>query len=455
MNDYDDQPVAGPDPGEYAEQYVLGAMMLSTDALWAVAERIRPGEFRHPKHQRIAIAAVSLAQESRPHDALAVADWLEAHGELRKIGGAAYLHQLTSVPTTTANADYYAEMVSRYSMFDRIRDVGRALMEGGGDGETREFTDAHAFAERARQLVDDATSVGAPTVHSVGERLHEILVAMEEAPRMYATPWPEIDGFIGGWRPGTLNIIAARPGAGKTIAALQAAALLAEDGVVAFSSLEMSEADLIKRLTALSARVGMSALSRHTLTAEDWGKVQAARSRIESLGLFIDDRSGVKLAQILGHARTVSRRGELRAVVVDYLQLLSTEDKRVSRWEFVGEITRQLRGMAKALQVPVIALAQLNRESEGEKRRLPTLSDLRESGSIEQDADTVLLLQRRIDKDTKEHTDELDVVIAKNRHGRTGRVTLLWEGQYARLGSLPWGPGYTPGTDFQARAAGE
>ena len=342
----------------------------------------------------------------------------------------------SEVPTAS-NAAYYAGLVKQGAVKRRLVEAGTQIVQMGSATEG----DAFELAELARAAVDEAANSARVEVAPIGDGVEAVVESLRAKPRFLETPWPNINALINGYRPGALYVIGARPGAGKTIMGLQSAVFLAGSGHVAFSSLEMDTADLTKRIFALAGNIHMSAMTRSDLTAKEWEAIADLRPHIRKMPLFIDDRSGVNITQIKAFARSVSRRGKLSAVVVDYLQLIIGTDSRKPRHETVAEISRQLKIMARELDVPVIALSQLNRESEakgGGMRRLPTLSDLRESGSIEQDADVVMLLQRGMDPDTETPNDELDVVIAKNRHGSTGQVTLLWEGHFARVTTMPW-----------------
>lgn len=223
---------------------------------------------------------------------------------------------------------------------------------------------------------------------------------------------------------------------------LQLADCLVQTGPVAFASLEMTRAELVNRLVSMRANIHMSVLAKRQLGHEHWSKIRQVRAEVQDLPLFIDDKSDITVTGIQAFARKVARRGPLAGVVVDYLQLISgpaNQDRHV----VVGEISRRLKIMAKELRCPVIALAQLNRESvAGKGRREPGLSDLRESGSIEQDADVVLLNQRQIDRDGKP-SQYLTVIAAKNRSGPTGRTNLLWEGGFSRVSQPGWMGGDT------------
>jgi len=258
-----------------------------------------------------------------------------------------------------------------------------------------------------------------------------------EAKLYTPTIWPSLNASIGGLKPGALYVVGARPGVGKSVVALNLAMGLATKGTVAFSSLEMSRNELTLRGLASMAEVDVSRLTRGDLTVDDRERIAAARPRFNRQ-VAIDDRPGVGPSQIRAFARSIQRGGNLAGIVIDYMQLMTLPGKE-PRHEKVSEMSRQLKILAKDLNVPVIALSQLNRGSEQRADKIPTLSDLRESGSIEQDADVVILLSRPEDKPA-------DIIfdVAKNRHGRQGLVELVWRGNIARIDDYAWNqPGGT------------
>ena len=413
-----------------AEQSVLGGMMLSKRAAIDVLEEGLAGaDFYIPKHEVIFDVIVALLHEGRPLDVITVSDAIVAKGKvaIHQAGGVEYLHTLTSVVPTAANAGYYADIVSKKAVLRRLVEAGTRIVQMGYASEG----DPYELAENARSEVDGTIGTRAGELHAVGETVDQVADSLSDQPRFVPTPWGNLNGLINGFRPGALYVVGARPGDGKTIVALQAAAKLAERGPVAYCSLEMDTPDLTKRLFAMKGGVHMSALTRNVLTPTDWDRVDHVREQLRTLPLYIDDRSAVTMTQIRSFARSVSRRGPLQAIVVDYLQLIASYGSQKARWEIVGEYTRALKIMAREFDVPVIILSQLNRGNvEGYKP--PTLADLRESGSIEQDADVVILLQRALDENDQKG-DELTMHVAKNRHGNIGHVDLLWEGQFARV----------------------
>jgi replicative DNA helicase len=427
-----------------AEQSVLGGMMLSKQALWDVAGLLEAGDYYQPKHEEIHVAIIALMQRDEPVDAITVGDELARTGRLNAVGGAPYLHELTGIVPTAANAGFYAEIVREKAIRRRLVEAGTRIAQMGYST----VGVASEQAETARAALDAAASNSSSDIEAIGRALPVVVEELNAQPKVVETPWREVNELIGGLRPGGLYVVGARPGEGKTIVGMQIAQNLARLGPVAFSSLEMSQSQLLERLIALRAKVHMGRMARHDLTPEDWQSLARVRGDIERMPLYVDDRSGVTITQIKAFARSVKRRGEMAGVVVDYLQLITGGDRSKPRHEVVGEISRQLKIMARELECPVVALSQLNRESAatGKGKRAPTAADLRESGSIEQDADVVMLLQRQQVNDVP--IDRLDVIVAKNRHGETGKRVLLWEGQYARVTSQRWSP--TGGLDIPA-----
>lgn len=405
--------------------------MLSRRVLDEIQTVITAEDFERWQDAEIWKAIQRLSEAGEPVDVITVGDDLMRSGELERIGGAHVLHELTSEVPTAANGAYYAGIVAADALKRRLREAAVEVAQiADAPGDIEEIS------EQARARVDQATKRGVRDARAIVDSLDDTLARLAEPPLYHPSVWKHLNDLISGWMPGGLYVIGARPGSGKTIMGLQAAATLTKQGAVAFSSLEMSTEDLTKRLFAMRGGIHMTNLSRNSLSPSQWQKVADLRPEIAQMPLFIDDRSHVTVAQIRAHARSVARRhGHLGAVVVDYLQLISSGDHRRPRHEIVGEISRSLKILARELQVPVIALSQLNRNSESGHR--PTLADLRESGTIEQDADVVILLQREQDVDGNP-TDELAVVVAKNRQGRTGEFPLVWEGEFARVLTAPW-----------------
>jgi len=414
-----------------AEQSALGSMLLSRDAVDDVMAVLSPDHFYLPKHEAIARAIGALVARSHPVDPITVSDELAKSGTLAAAGGAAYLHELAGIPTTTSNAGYHAELVKDAARRRTLIEVGTRLVNRGygSEGTVDELEDA------ARRELETATARAGRSVRRIGEVFDTIVDSLDKKPEFYPTPWESIDKLIGGFAPGSLNVVAARPGQGKTIALLQAAAKLARHGMVAFCSLEMTEQELGVRLISHFGEVHMQSLRNHKLTEADWRRVADARRAARDAPIFVNDAGGQTLSSIRQHARAVARRGKLTGIAVDYLQLVHGEGR--DRRELVDATSRGLKQIAKDFNVPVIAAAQLNRPQQGRGGPAePTLASLREAGGIEQDADVVMLLHR----DAEKHKYDVKVIVAKNRHGELGKVTLQWQAHFARFLDKQWSP---------------
>lgn len=417
---------------EQAEASVLGAAMMSRAAVSKAVESLQAADFYVPKYAEIFDAIVALSSRAEPVDPITVSDELARSGSLVKLGGAVALHQLVESVPTAANVGYYVDIVSDRAVLRRLMEAGDRISAHAvaGSGTVDEAV------ESARTLVDSVSSRVVRDVHWIGDGLAGTFDELRGgATSVVPTQWSNLNGFIGGLRPGALYVIGARPGVGKTVVGLNLAAHCAESQAIGFASLEMSEDELRKRLLASTATVRLASLLDGSLGSMDWEALSAVEAEVRALRLSVFD-SASSLSQVLSYARTLHRRGGLGLLVVDYLQLMTGDGRAESRQVEVSQFSRALKLLAKELQIPVIALSQLNRDSTGRKGGEPRISDLRESGSLEQDADVVLLLHR----DTERKPRELKIIVAKNRHGRPGEVSLSWEGEYARAVELPFYP---------------
>jgi replicative DNA helicase len=413
------------------EQSAIGGMLLDPRVIDDVMDELVPSDFYHPKHELIAKTIGSLHRKNLPTDVIAVTDELTNAGELRRAGGADYLHLLTGIVPTAANAGYYARLIKKLAVRRRLVEVGMSITSFGYASEG----DSEELIEKARVLLDSVVAGQRVIVRPIGETFEELITALDTDPVYVPSPWESLDRLIGGFAPGALYVFAARPGAGKSIAALQIAASLARTGMVAVSSLEMTELELQTRLVAQFGPVHMTALRNHQLSNDDWKRVAEARSRVQGAPIFIDDTAGVTVAHIRSHARAVQRHGNLAGVIVDYLQLVDGEGQ--SRQEVVGGVAKALKHLAKDLGVPVIAAAQAKRSPKNRgARAMPDMDDLRESGDIENNADVIVFL----DRDKEKTPDDVTMVVAKNRHGKLGQFRLRWQAEYARFLDRKWTP---------------
>lgn len=408
-----------------AEQSVLGAMLISRDAIADITDILDGADFYRPAHETIYRTILDLQGAGSPVDAITVNDALSKMGEIGRTGGAAYTHELARMVPSASSGAYYAEIVAHAATRRRLTTAGRKIQDLASSGG-----DVDELVEAARREVDQTSRATGSVVQSFGETIDVMLGSLDEEINHRQTPWAAVNDIIGGLRPGALYVVGARPSVGKSVVALNLAQGLAAHGSVAFSSLEMSNNDVQIRAVSADLNLDVSRLIERNLTPGDWAKIRDRRATWSDVPLFVDDRSGVTITDIKRFARSVNRRKPLAGVVVDYLQLMAQPhgDKR-PRHEFVADMSRQLKIMAMDMQIPVIALSQLNRASEARSDKMPMLSDLRESGAVEQDADVVILLHREIMGDNR---NDLSMLVAKNRHGATGLAELQFWGHYSK-----------------------
>lgn len=328
------------------------------------------------------------------------------------------LHEWVSATPTASNVDFYASAVAEAATRRRLVQASHGIIAGA------EEMKADQLVDYARKQIDDALGSQVASVSFTSDDIMRTIDLLGHKAPVFASGWNGLNNLIGGFRPGGLYIIAARPAVGKTVIGMQIAEALAKTGAVAFNSLEMSKSELHKRLIASVLSVPMDELTAHQLSTVSDIKIAKNLDKLR-LPISFDDRAGISVQEIRTHARSVARKMSLAGVVVDYIGLITDKSGRErSRYESVTEVSQQLKVLARDLNVPVVALAQLNRNVEGRKDGKPMMADLRDSGSLEQDADVVILLHREGDK--------INLDVAKNRHGQTGIVTLNFEGDYSR-----------------------
>ncbi|MGV1034123.1 MAG: replicative DNA helicase [Microbacteriaceae bacterium] len=422
-----------------AEQSTLGGMMLSKDAVADVVETVRSRDFYVPKHGIIFDAILNLYSHGEPVDVISVTDELIKTGDLQRSGGADYLHTLTGTVPTAANAGYYAEIVAERALLRRLVDAGTRIVQMGyeGTGEAVELVNnAQAEIYGVTGSVESEDYVGLS--FALGEAVTEIEAAGHNGGTMTGIPtgFADLDAITNGLHPGQLVIIAARPAMGKSTLALDIAraSALHNNKPTLFFSLEMGKAEIAMRLLSAEASVPLAKMRKGTIESQDWTTIAGVRGRINDAPLYIDDSPNMTLVEIRAKCRRLKQRIGLEMVVIDYLQLMTSGKKVESRQQEVSEFSRALKLLAKELQVPVIALAQLNRGPEQRADKKPQLSDLRESGSIEQDADVVVLLHREAayEQDSP-RAGEADLILAKHRNGPTGIVTVAFHGHFSRF----------------------
>ena len=427
---------------DVAEQSVLGGMLLSKDAIADVVESLRASDFYKPAHETIYEAILSLYGHGSPADAITVADELKKRGELTRVGGAAYLHTLIASVPTAANAQYYAEIVKEHAIMRRLIEAGTKIAQLGYANETEvdalvDQAQAEIYAVTDGHAKEDYVSFS----EALEATMREIDANSNRPDGVYGVPtdFIELDELTGGLHGGQMIVIAARPGVGKSTLALDIArsAAIHHHMATVFFSLEMSRTELAMRILSAEGKISMGRLKKGDLDTEGWTNLATLQGRIDSAPLFIDDSPNMTLVEIRAKCRRLKQRNDLKLVVLDYLQLMSSGKKVESRQQEVSEFSRSLKLLAKELDVPVIALSQLNRGSEQRTDKRPMVSDLRESGSIEQDADMVILLHREdMYNPDSDRVGEADMIIAKHRGGPTRTIPLAFSGKYSRFNNM-------------------
>ena len=427
---------------DVAEQSVLGGMLLSKDAIADVVDSLRASDFYKPAHETIYEAILSLYGHGSPADAITVADELKKRGELTRVGGASYIHTLIASVPTAANAQYYAEIVKEHAIMRRLIEAGTKIAQLGYANET----EVDALVDQAQAEIYAVTDGNAKEDYvSFSEALEatmrEIDANSNRPDGVYGVPtdFIELDELTGGLHGGQMIVIAARPGVGKSTLALDIArsAAIHHHMATVFFSLEMSRTELAMRILSAEGKISMGRLKKGDLDTEGWTNLATLQGRIDSAPLFIDDSPNMTLMEIRAKCRRLKQRNDLKLVVLDYLQLMSSGKKVESRQQEVSEFSRSLKLLAKELDVPVIALSQLNRGSEQRTDKRPMVSDLRESGSIEQDADMVILLHREdMYNPDSDRVGEADMIIAKHRGGPTRTIPLAFSGKYSRFNNM-------------------
>jgi len=425
-----------------AEQSALGGMLLSKDAVADVIETVRAVDFYIPKHAVVFDAIMSLYSHGEPTDVIAVTDELTKSGQLQRAGGAEYLHTLTGLVPTAANAGFYASIVAEKAVLRRLVEAGTRIVQMGyaSEGEVTDLVnDAQAEIYGVTGGVESEDYV--PLVDAVNTAMDEIDLARGRNGEMAGVPtgFAELDDLTNGLHGGQMIIVAARPGMGKSTLALDFArsASIKNDLPAIFFSLEMGRSEIATRLLAAESSIPMHSLRKGALEERDWTKIALVRSDIADAPLYIDDSPNMTLVEIRAKCRRLSQRVGLKLVVIDYLQLMTSGKKVESRQQEVSEFSRALKLLAKELNVPVIALSQLNRNAEQRADKKPALADLRESGSLEQDADIVILLHRELGLERDDpRAGDADLIVAKHRNGRVDTVPVTFQGMYSRFGDI-------------------
>jgi replicative DNA helicase len=381
---------------------------------------LTPDDFLDPSNEIIYKTMLEMKHHRNPIDVITVG------ARLPKL--ASYLHDAITATPTAASVDFYAGKVVEESTRRRLSAAASVI------SETAKYSDLAEVMDKAKKSIDGIIERNIAVKPSyVDDELIPYLDELDK-PRNYPlTPWDQLNKIIGGLRPGALYIVGARPGVGKTIIGLQLAWHLSKSGPVSFHSLEMGKTELYNRIIAMEASVYLGNIEKGTVRDYEWEKI-ANTIRQTKHELAIHDKSGQTIQQIRALANSVKSEGRLKAIVVDYLGLIQDTEKGRKRYEMITDISIGLKNLARDLEVPVVALAQLNRGPEQRKNSEPDMADLRDSGGIEQDADVVILLHReQLEGDQDWERSQMIMNVAKNRHGTTNKAWLKFEGHHARV----------------------
>lgn len=445
-----------------AEQAVLGAVFLKSDALVEAMEYLEPEDFYQRRHQLIFAAMVDLNDKDEAIDIVTIQDNLTSKNQMDDIGGVSYIVELAGSVPTAANVQYYAKIVEEKSMIRRLIATATSIATKG----LSQDDDVATLLDNAeREIMSVSEKRNSSGFQAIADVLKSTFTNIEKLAKEgdtitgLSTGYPELDKMTAGLHPDELIILAARPAVGKTAFALNIAQNVATktDETVAIFSLEMSAESLVSRMLCAEGSINANHLRTGQLDESEWSNLIVAMNSLSKANIFIDDTAGSKMAEIRAKCRRLAKEKDgLGLIVVDYLQLIEGSG-RESRQQEVSEISRQMKKLAKELSVPVIALSQLSRGVEQRQDKRPVLSDIRESGSIEQDADIVAFLYRDdyYERDTDEDEDgnlpdprdeddqnvgEVEVIIEKNRGGERGTVKLLFVKSYNKFSSLAYRP---------------
>lgn len=422
-----------------SEQSILGSIILDKDAIITVAETINPNDFYKEAHKIIYESMLRLNSNNEPIDLITLIEELRKEGHLDNVGGISYLTSLSTIVPTTSNVKYYANIVKEKSVMRQLIKASNEIINLGYDAST----DVQEILDKAEKNIFDISQ------EKASDDIQPINVVLQDTFDMIerlcteksdvtgiTTGFTDLNKKINGLQRTDLILLAARPAMGKTAFSLNLVqnAALKGDASVAVFSLEMSKEQLVQRMLSAQSNVELSKIKTGTLGESDWPRIIDAMAVLSEANIFIDDTPGIKISEIRSKCRRLKIEKGLDLILIDYLQLMEGEGKNENRQQEIAKISRSLKILAKELDCPVVALSQLSRSPELRKDHRPILSDLRESGSIEQDADIVMFLYRdEYYHDDSEKKNIGEVIVAKNRHGETGSVELVWFGQVQKF----------------------
>jgi replicative DNA helicase len=440
-----------PPQSREAERSVLGSMLRDNAVIGDVVQILSQdgSYFYEDAHQKIYRAVLHLYDQGKPTDLVILSDELKQRGQLEDVGSWAYLAELWDASPTAANAEYYARIVRDRALVRNLIHAGTEILRDAYD-QAQPADELLGMAERrilevAQMGITGETFTLQQALAEAYDRIDSRHTGEQMAISGLPTGFTDLDEITAGLQNSEMILVAARPSVGKTAFALGMVRNIAVDmgHPVFFVSLEQSRIELAERLLCCQARVDSHRLRRGTLSSDDMTRLIEAGGVLRNAKLFIDDTPGQSMLRIAANARRLLLRQHIRVVVIDYLQLIEPDNRRDPRQEQVAQISRRLKFLARELRIPVIALAQVNRSSEERQDHRPRLADLRESGSLEQDADTVILLHRPDRYEPGQQEGLVEVIIGKQRNGPTGEINLAYIKQFMRFEN------YAVGTPFE------
>jgi replicative DNA helicase len=439
-----------------AEQAVLGGLLLSSKAYDQVADVVTEQDFYREDHRLIYRAITDLSNLAKPCDAVTVTEWFEQHGKGEQIDGGAYINNLVSSTPSAANVRAHAEIVREKSILRQLVDVGADITSGAFSSDGRDSRDLLEAAERMVFAIADQGMRAGKHFVTVQEALSETLTTIQALAEHEGditgipTGYADLDSLTAGLQNSDLIIVAGRPAMGKTTFAMNVAehAAIKHNVPVAVFSMEMSAVQLVMRLLSSLGQIDQTRLRTGKMDELDWPKLTSSMTLLHKSKIFIDETPALSPAELRARARRLKREHDIGLIVVDYLQLMSVPGTGENRATEIAEISRSLKAIAKELHIPVIALSQLNRALEQRPNKRPVMADLRESGSIEQDADIILFIYRdEIYNEESPDKGKAEIIIGKHRSGPTGTVVLTFQGKWLKFSNYAPEHAYAPFDD--------
>ena len=421
-----------------AEQAVLGSLLIDPVAITGIATFLRPLDFYQQEHIDIFEAVLDLYHDNQPSDVVTLSDYLNRRGQLATIGGLAYLNQLANLVPTSINIEHYGHIVERLAVLRRLIDAGSKIAAVGYD----EANSQEQAIEKSEELLFEVSRsrLGRDfqSIHTILDLYYQKLDYIHEHRGIVTgvpTGFVDLDKITGGLQASDLVILAARPSMGKSSLALNIAhsAAVKSHNTVGIFSLEMSAEQLVQRLLSMEAQIDSQRLRTGYIADDEWGRLNEALGSLSEIPIYIEDSANITIAEMRSKARRLHMERGLDLIIVDYLQLMSGRNQE-NRVQEISEISRALKGLARDLHLPVLALSQLSRAPDQRPNHTPMLSDLRESGSIEQDADVVMFIYRdKVYNPETEHPNVADIIVAKHRNGPTDTVHMFFKENQTRF----------------------